>query len=183
MARPQRIWFPGATFHVEASGLKNAPLFCDRKDYAHYLFLLSKHKLRENFDIHAYALLPKKVHLLIETVTEEISSLIQRLHTSYAMYYNRRHKQSGHVFNGRFVSQLILDETHFFETSRIIHLTPLEEKPKEDISSYRWCSARDYLSPQPEGDPPHPVLSLDRTLSPFPHPKHQAFQKFLNLIS
>ncbi|WP_158736877.1 transposase [Alteribacillus sp. YIM 98480] len=179
MPRQERIWFPGLTYRIEAKGIRNSQLFYDEKDYSHYLYLLTKIKADCDFDLHAYCLLPNKIDLLIETFQTNLSTLMHRLQTNYAMYFNRRHQLRGHVFQGRYLSEPIKDETHFFESSQYIHLIPLRENKVNNLLHYRWSSARDYLSPQPEEEPLHPLLTLDRTLRLFPSPKHQHFEEFL----
>ncbi|MFB4166112.1 transposase [Alteribacillus sp. JSM 102045] len=179
MPRQQRIWFPGISYRIEAQGIRNSRLFYDEKDYSHYTYLLTKLKSDYDFDLHAYSLLPNKIHLLIETFHTNLSTVMHRLQTSYAMYFNRRHQLRGHVFQGRYLSEPLKDETHFFETSQFIHLTPLREDLGNDLLAYRWSSAREYLSPQPAEEPLHPLLTLDRTLRLFPSPKHQYFEEFL----
>ncbi|WP_240374352.1 transposase [Bacillus piscicola] len=180
MPREQQFWFPGTTYYIKARGVRDLRIFLDYKDYAHYVYLLTKMKAECDFDVHAYALLPNEIHLLLETISQKTSIIMQRLQTGYAMYFNRRHRLKGHVFNGRYAAELVKDETHFFESSRNIHLTPLQEKLVTDLHDYRWCSARDYLTPQPEDTPNHPVLTLDRTLRLFPSPKHNFYHEFIH---
>ncbi|MFB5661037.1 transposase [Alteribacillus sp. HJP-4] len=179
MTRKYRIRHPGLTYHIVARGIRQSNLFLDTKDFGHYLYLLTKSKEVYDYDLHAYCLMSNHIHLLIETFTDDISSIMHRLQTNYAIYFNSKYKVNGHVFQGRFYSDPMKDETHFFEVGRYIHLNPVLAEITADPADYRWCSARTYLLPMPEDQPQHPLLSISRTLHLFPSPRHDQYRSYL----
>ena len=81
----------------------------------------------------AWALIPNHFHLLLKTGTTPIATVMKRLLTGYAMYYNRRHKRSGHLFQNRYKSILCQEDTYLLELVRYIHLNPLRAKLVEDM--------------------------------------------------
>src|SRR3990167_4488904 len=87
------------------------------------------------------------VHLMVETgQTHSISRAIQWLHTSYSTYVNRRHDRVGHVFQGRYRSEIVDRDTYALELSRYIHLNPVRAALSGDPAIYRWSSCRAYLT-------------------------------------
>ncbi|WP_298785040.1 transposase [uncultured Marinococcus sp.] len=177
--RDERLWFPGTVYSITAAGASGRTLFPDEKDYKQYVYLLAKVINTTKLDLHAYCLLPDSIHLLAESTYVSISTIMRELHASYAMHYRRHYETGGSVFQARYHSELLPDETSFFEQSRRIHLLPSEKLDHPYPGTYRWCSARDYLAPQPEYAPRHPFLSLERTLAFFPSPRHEYFHRFL----
>jgi len=81
----------------------------------------------------AWALIPNHFHLLLKTGTTPIATVMKRLLTGYAMYYNRRHKRSGHLFQNRYKSILCQEDTYLLGLVRYIHLNPLRAKLVEDL--------------------------------------------------
>ena len=147
MPRPPRVWFPGAWYHVMARGNNRERIFRVDADYRRYLGLMKEALTRYECRLHAYALMTNHVHLMVETgQTHSISRAIQWLHTSYSTYVNRRHDRVGHVFQGRYRSEIVDRDTYALELSRYIHLNPVRAALSGDPAIYRWSSCRAYLT-------------------------------------
>jgi REP element-mobilizing transposase RayT len=141
MAYPPRICFPGAHYHITARGDNREPIFLDDIDYQQYWLLLRRYKDRFRFALHAYALMPNHVHLLLAAPAGvTISRLMQSLTIAYTRYFNQRHKRVGHVFQGRFHSRLMEDDTYLVVASRYVHLNPVRAKLVRDPAAWYWSS-------------------------------------------
>jgi REP element-mobilizing transposase RayT len=110
MARPLRIERPGGRYHVTARGNERKAVYRDDTDRFHFLELLSEATERFGIRIHAYVLMDNHFHQLLETPEANLSRAMQWLNVSYSVWFNRRHKRVGHLFQGRFKSLVIEDE-------------------------------------------------------------------------
>ena len=125
MARPLRIEIAGGRYHVTARGNERGDIFKDDGDRKHFLGLLAKLPERFGTRIHAYVLMPNHFHLLLETPETNLSRTGQWLNVSYSVWFNRRHRRSGHLFQGRFGAALIEDDAGLQEVARYLHLNPV----------------------------------------------------------
>jgi len=107
MARPLRIEYEGAHYHILSRGNNRAPIFKKKKDYLDFLDLIEEMSNRFSTIIFAYVLMENHYHLLLQTRQNNLSKAMQWLGTSYTRRFNIRHKQSGHLFQGRFKSILV----------------------------------------------------------------------------
>lgn len=146
MARPLRIQFEGAVYHLIVRAHHRQPLFQDDLDRQQYLELLGRYRERFCCAIYAFALLKREVHILLETPRGNVSKMMQCLGTSYTQYFNRRHRRRGAVFVGRYKSYLVHKESCLAGVSRYIHrihFRPgLKRRTRRD---YAWSSYRCYL--------------------------------------
>ena len=129
MARSLRINIAGGWYHITNRGTERREIFGDERDYRHFLELLGEMRERYAVQIHAYVLMPNHYHLLIRTPAANASRAIQWLNVSYGVWYNRRHKRVGPIFQGRFKSVLI--EGHgawVLEACYYLHLNPVRVK-------------------------------------------------------
>jgi len=124
MARPLRIERIGGRYHVTARGNDRQDIFrCDADRYR-FLELLSELPNLFATRIHAYVLMDNHFHLLIQTPRPNLSRSMQWLGVSYSVWFNRRHRRSGHLFQGRFKSVVIEDDAGWQEVGRYVHLNP-----------------------------------------------------------
>ncbi len=140
MARPLRIEFPSAVYHVTSRGNARADIFADDSDRERFLTTLGQVVKRFNWLCHAYCLMGNHYHLLIETPEGNLSAGMRQLNGVYTQAYNRAHRQDGHVFKGRFKSILVEKESHLLELSRYIVLNPIRAGITERPVKYRWSS-------------------------------------------
>jgi putative transposase len=125
VARPLRIDRAGAWHHVMSRANGGDLLFRDDLDRRRFLGLLSELPERFSLEIHAYVLMDNHYHLLLRCRESNLSQAIRWLQTSYAGRFNWAHRRRGHVFQGRFRSVLILDESRLDEVGRYLHLNPV----------------------------------------------------------
>ena len=140
MARPLRIEFPGAVYHVTSRGNARADIFVDDHDRELFLKVLGQVVRCCNWLCHAYCLMDNHYHLLIETPEGNLSAGMRQLNGVYTQAYNRTHEQDGHVFKGRFKAVLVEKENHLLELCRYIVLNPLRAGMVKRPDDHPWSS-------------------------------------------
>jgi putative transposase len=123
MARPLRVDVRGGWYHVTARGNERRPVFRDDEDRKRFLALLEESAERFGVNFHAYVLMDNHYHMLIETPQANLSVAMQWLGVSYTVWFNRRHRRVGHLFQGRFKA-ILLEASTSVEVSRYVHLNP-----------------------------------------------------------
>lgn len=140
MARPLRLEFPGALYHVISRGNERAPIFVDDLDRSDFLNMLGSVILKETFRLHAYCLVGNHYHLLLETPAGQISRGMHYLNARYAQRFNRRHERCGHLFEGRFKAIIVERQLHLLELQRYIVLNPVRAGLVDRAEDWRWSS-------------------------------------------
>jgi REP element-mobilizing transposase RayT len=126
MARALRIQSAGGRYHVTARGNQRAEIFWDDTDRFRLLELLSELGQRFGTRVHAYVLMDNHYHLLLETLEANLSRAIQWCNVSYSVWFNLRHRRSGHLLEGRFGAELVEDDAGWQEVARYVHPNPVE---------------------------------------------------------
>ena len=85
------------------------------------------------------------VHLLLQETQEPISMMIQRVSSSYVIWYNRKHERCGHLFQERFKSEAVETDSYFLTVLRYIHQNPIKAKNVSDVATYQWSSYSEYV--------------------------------------
>lgn len=142
MARPLRIEFAGALYHVTARGNAQADIYADDNDRLQFLSLLQHAVERFNWYCHAYCLMDNHYHLLIETNSPTLSKGMKLLNGTYTQYYNRQHQRVGHVFQGRFKAILVQKDSYLLELARYIALNPVRAQMVRSAKDWPWSSYR-----------------------------------------
>lgn len=145
MARPLRIEFENALYHITARGFEKKTIFLDVSDRKKFLYYLKENLKRYNVLLYAYVLMDNHYHLLIETLMPNLNRFMHDLNTSYSVYYNRRINRVGPLFQGRYKSLLVDKESYLLELSRYIHLNPVRSGYVTKAEKYPWGSYRTYL--------------------------------------
>jgi len=125
MARPPRIERPGAWYHLTARGIERRRIFTDDRDYEHFCELLAQLGERFAVRLHGYVLMANHYHLLIETTQANLSQAMQWLNISYSVWFNRRHRRCGPLFQGRFKAIIFDPQPGALALSRYVHLNPV----------------------------------------------------------
>jgi len=140
MARPWRIEYEGALYHVFSRGNNQQDIFVTDDD--RYLFLDTIGQMSERCDteIFAYVLMDNHYHLLLRTPKANLSRSMQWLGTTYTRRFNLDHFQSGHLFQGRFKCILVQNDAYLMQLSYYIHNNPLRAGMVKRLMDYRWSS-------------------------------------------
>jgi len=142
MARPLRIEFAGALYHVTARGNAREDIYRDDANRQQFLMLLQNTVNRYDWYCHAYCLMDNHYHLLIETNMPTLSKGMKFLNGTYTQYFNRQHQRVGHVFQGRFKAILVQKDSHLLELARYIALNPVRAQMVHNAAEWRWSSYR-----------------------------------------
>ena len=142
MARPIRLEFPGAIYHVTTRGNGGDDVFLDDQDRLLFLTVLGEVVSRSGWIVHAYVLMDNHYHLLIETPNGNLSRGMRQLNGVYTQRFNSFHGSGGRVFQGRFKAILVEPNGFLLELCRYIVLNPLRLKAVKNINRYRWSSYR-----------------------------------------
>jgi REP element-mobilizing transposase RayT len=145
MARPLRIEYPGAFYHVINRGNAGENIFKSKRDKVKFLEYLEKAVERFSIIIYTYCLMDNHYHMLMETPEPNLSVAVQWINVSYAVYFNRKHQRSGHLFQGRFKAILIDADEYLMLLSRYIHLNPVRAKIVETPADYPWSSYHAFI--------------------------------------
>lgn len=145
MSRIPRIEFSGALYHVLNRGNNKNNIFLDEKDYRVFLNHLEEVKQEKDFVLYSYCLMPNHFHLLIKTNEFPLSKIMQKLLTSYAIYFNSRYDRKGHLFQNRYKAIVCDKENYLFSLIQYIHLNPLRAGLVKNINDYKWSSHQTYI--------------------------------------
>jgi putative transposase len=149
MARPLRIEFPGAYYHVTSRGNERARIFFADRDRHDFLSILGDTVGHLGWLCHAYCLMPNHYHLVIQTPEPNLSRGMHHLNGSFTQRLNRRHDRVGHLFQGRFKAILVEREGHLLELARYVVLNPVRAGMVSSPEAYRWSSLRATLGLAP----------------------------------
>lgn len=145
MARPLRITYPGAFYHVASRGNERKVVFKSRADRRQFLSYLASATERYNAAIHCYALMGNHYHLLMETPSGNLPQIMRHINGAYTTYFNRRRNRAGHLFQGRYKAILVEKDAYAKELSRYIHRNPVKAGLTEKAADYEWTSYRAYI--------------------------------------
>jgi putative transposase len=182
MARPLRITFPGAFYHVTSRGNEGRNVFKSRRDREKFAEYFESASQRYEAVIHAYCLMDNHYHLLVETPLGNLPQIMHHINGAYTTYFNVKRKRSGHLFQGRYKAILVAIDEYAKELSRYIHLNPVRAKLVEIPEKYDWSSYKFYIGKQ---KPPE-WLNRDFILSYFGtnvSDAQKGYQSFVNALT
>lgn len=145
MARPLRIEYPGAHYHVTSRGNEQKEIFKNQRDREKFLEYLESATERYGAVIHAYCLMRNHYHLLLETPGGNLSQIVRHVNGAYATYFNIKRKRSGHLLQGRYKAILVEFKEYAMEVSRYMHLNPVRAGMVTRPEEYCWSSYRSYI--------------------------------------
>jgi REP element-mobilizing transposase RayT len=164
MARPLRIEFPGALYHVMSHGVAGTPTFTDDLERCHILDSLQEMVEIGKLIIYCFVLMTNHFHLLCETPQAGLSRCMKKLLGKYAQWFNHRHNRHGHLWQARYKALLVEDGQYFLDCTRYIHLNPVKAKMCASPEDYAWSSYGSYFGSGRQYD----WISKSRTLGYFP---------------
>jgi REP element-mobilizing transposase RayT len=170
MARPLRIEYPGAVYHVTSRGNKKGSIFEDDEDREAFLDIVHSCVERYGWVCHGYCLMGNHYHLLMETPQANLSVGMRQLNGVYTQRFNRAHESVGHLFQGRFKALLVEKESYLLELCRYIVLNPVRSGMVDDPGKWPWSS---YLATAGRVRRP-PFLRVDWVRSQFHRDWEQA---------
>lgn len=178
MARPLRIEYEGAVYHVTSRGNSQGSIFFRDADRRAFLDILGEAVDHFEWLCHAYCLMTNHYHLLVETPNANLSRGMRHVNGVYTQWINRHHERTGHVFQGRFKSVLIEKESHLLEVARYIVLNPVRARVVRSPGGWRWSS---YRATAGQGLIPS-FLSVAWILAQFDPDPSRAVQAYRNFV-
>ena len=145
MARPLRIEYPGAFYHVTSRGNEQKDVFRSRRDREQFLSYLQSATERYGAAIHAYCLMSNHYHLLLETPEGNLSQIMRHINGAYTTYFNVKRKRAGHLFQGRYKAIIVDADAYAAGLSKYIHLNPVKAGIVTKPEEYEWSSYRNYI--------------------------------------
>ena len=145
MARPLRITYPGAFYHVTSRGNERKSVFNSKSDREKFLEYLKTAHDRYNAIVHVFCLMDNHYHLLLETPNGNLPQIMHHINGAYTTYFNIKCSRSGHLFHGRYKAILVEMDAYAKELSRYIHLNPVRAKMVKSPDTYAWSSYNFYI--------------------------------------
>lgn len=178
MARPLRIEYPGAVYHLTSRGNAFNDIYRDEIDRANFLDILNEIAKRYNWLCHAYCLMSNHYHLIVETTDANLSLGMRQLNGIYTQRFNKRHGLSGHVFQGRYKAILVDKDNYLLELCRYVVLNPVRANLVDLPERWKWGSYRETAGISKVSE----FLTVDWLLSLFGSDKKIAQQQYRKFV-
>jgi REP element-mobilizing transposase RayT len=145
MARPLRITYPGAFYHITSRGNEKKDIFTNERDKEKFIEYLESATQRYSAVIHIYCLMNNHYHLLLETPIGNLPQIMRHINGAYTNYFNTKWKRSGHLFQGRYKAILVDVDEYAKVLSRYIHLNPVRAEMVQTPEEYNWSCYQYYI--------------------------------------
>ena len=179
MARPLRIEYAGALYHVTSRGDRQEDIFLTDEDRHLFLSITGEVCERFNWSVHAYCLMDNHYHLVVETPDGNLAKGMRQLNGVYTQRFNRAHGRVGHVFQGRYKAILVEKESYLLELARYVVLNPVRARMVRSAKDWPWSSYR-ATAGQTEG---FGWLQTEWILSAFSRRKGQAIEGYRAFVA
>jgi putative transposase len=179
MARPMRIEYEGAFYHVTSRGNERKEIFRGPKDYERFKHYLSEAEDKYDFLLHGYVLMTNHYHLILETNKANLHRIMHYLNGSYTTYFNRINGRSGHLFQGRYKGIVIEVDNYLLELSRYLHLNPVRAGMVKRPEEYAHSSYRLFIG---LGKKKEKIVSRDRIWGMISGDRRRAPQKYRRYV-
>lgn len=179
MARPLRLEFAGALYHVTARGDRREPIYTDEVDRREWLGVLGDACRRFNWVIHAYCQMTNHYHMVVETPDGNLARGMRQLNGLYTQRFNRRHGLVGHLFQGRYKAIVVQKEGYLKELARYVVLNPVRAGMVKQPEEWPWSSYRLMVT---EEDAPPEWLDIDWLLAGFGRRRNAAIAAYTRFV-
>ena len=147
MARRPRIEIAGY-YHIINRGVEQRVIFKEPADFEYFEALMCFYAKSYGITLHNYCLMTNHYHLLIEIQEENLSKFMRQLNMNYAIYFNKKYKRVGHLWQGRFKSWYVTDEAYLYTLMLYIEQNPLKAKMVKHLEEYPYCQVQSKNVPQ-----------------------------------
>jgi putative transposase len=144
MPRRLRLQYPGAIYHLMARGNGLQDIVSDDEDRDRLQEQLGRAAIRGSWQIYAFAIMSNHLHVVLKTPRPNLGRGMQVFLSGYANSWSRRHHFAGHVFQGRFRTELVEDESYLWTVTRYVHLNPVRAGLVEHPAEWAWSSYPGY---------------------------------------
>jgi REP element-mobilizing transposase RayT len=148
MPRQRRAYSSTQIYHIMVRGNAGRDIFLDDDDKKQFLRILSRKKRQTEFKLYAFCLMKNHFHLSLKEGHENISIIMKRINTTYAVYFNKKYQLAGHLFQNRFKSENVEDDAYLISLIRYIHQNPVKAGIVLSPEEYPWSSCLYYFFPE-----------------------------------
>lgn len=158
-------------YHIMIRGINRQNIFVDDEDSERFIDTLAKYRREVEYKIYAYCLMGNHIHLLIKEGNEALSNTMRRIGASYVYWYNWQYDRKGHLFQDRYKSEPVEDDTYFLTVLRYIHQNPLKAGITNNLEQYKWSSYQEYIQEAQ-------IVDVDFALAMFAKDGDKAIKEF-----
>lgn len=144
MPRQARKKSESGIYHIMLRGINQQQIFEDEEDYEKFIQILRECKAVSKYELYAYCLMGNHIHLLIKEEKEPLEQIFKRICGRYVYWYNIKYQRVGHLFQDRFKSEPVEDDSYFLTVIRYIHQNPTKAGICKEIGDYKYSSYQDY---------------------------------------
>ena len=146
MSRTARQKSSTDIYHVILRGINRQQIFYDEEDYEYFISLLDRFKNISHYEIYAYCLMGNHIHILIKTPEEPLEKIFRRIGASFVYWYNLKYQRAGHLFQDRFKSEAVEDDSYFLTVLRYILRNPVKAGLCISPADYPYSNINDFLN-------------------------------------
>lgn len=176
MPRTAREKSESGKYHIMVRGINRQDLFGDDDDQQKFIETLAFFKEKSKYKIYGYCLMSNHVHLLIKEEDEPLALIMKRISSSYVYYYNWKYGRCGHLFQERFKSEAVENDSYFLTVLRYIHQNPVKANMVKRLEEYKWSSYKEYIE---SGK----IIDVDFALDFFSEDRAVATQRFISFTN
>ena len=158
-------------YHIMIRGINRQNIFVDDEDNEKFINTLAKYRREVEYELYAYCLMGNHIHLLVKEGNEVLSNTMRRIGASYVYWYNWQYDRKGHLFQDRYKSEPVEDDTYFLTVLRYIHQNPLKAGLTKNIDLYQWSSYQEYIKEAK-------IVDTDFVLAMFAENRDKAIKEF-----
>lgn len=145
MSRQAREMSISGIFHIMLRGINKQIIFEEDNDRKKFLDILLRYKSISKYDVYGFCLMNNHIHLLLKENEESISIAVKRICSSYVRWYNEKYERCGHLFQERFKSEVVENDSYLMTVLRYIHQNPIKAGLSNKVSDYKWSSYNEYI--------------------------------------
>lgn len=175
VARRPRAKSESGVYHIMLRGINRQTIFEDDEDREMFIGTVDAFRGDTSYKTYAYCLMDNHVHLLIREQDDSISTIVKKMAASYVYWFNKKYDRFGHLFQGRFKSEVVEDDRYFLTVLRYIHQNPLKAGLARDMDACRWTSYQEYIVKGRQ-----PVVDIDMGLNLFSQYRDKAVAMYID---
>lgn len=176
MPRVAREKSESGIYHIMVRGINRQEIFVEEEDYIRFIQTLERFKEISNYDLYAYCLMGNHVHILLKEGPEPLSTIMRRIGSSYVLWYNKKYNRVGYLFQGRFKSEPVENDSYFFIVLRYILQNPVKAGLVSTVADYKWSNYNDYISDNDKSE-------IKRVFAMFHQKRATALAAFIEFVN
>lgn len=171
MPRAGRRKSESGIYHTVIRGINRQTIFEEDGDSERFLLTLKNYQEKSGYKMYGYCLMGNHMHLLIREEKEDLGIIMRRIGASYVYWYNMKYNRFGHLFQDRYKSEVVEDDSYFLTVLRYIHQNPVKAGMVSNVENYKWSSYSEYIGQKD-------IIDTDFALDMFSTDREKALQGF-----